>query len=113
MSIEVLWEEIQWKDETPDEPAETRVLTVVRDEHSLVERFLADFRVADFPYLRFISHETVTIFHQQHIPQLVNELEALCEQDHEPEVEKYLHAVLHLVCRARGSENTLIAFRVC
>jgi len=113
MSIDVLWEEMQWEDEAADQPAETRVLAVVRDEHSLVERFLADFRVAEFPYLRFISHETVTIFHQQHIPQLVKELEALCKQDHEPEVEKQLHAVLHLVCDAYGSENTLIAFRVC
>jgi hypothetical protein len=40
MSIEVLWEEMQWKDEAPDQPAETRVLAVVRDEHALVERFL-------------------------------------------------------------------------
>jgi hypothetical protein len=35
------------------------------------ERCLADYRVADFPHLRFISHETVTIFHQRHIPQLL------------------------------------------
>src|SRR5258706_15499454 len=113
MCINVLWEEMWWNNKTPDEPAQTRVLAVVRDEHSLVERFLADFRVADFPYLRFISHETVTVFHQQHIPQLVKELEALCEQDHEPEVEKHLHDVLHLVHRAHGSENTFIAFEVC
>ena len=71
MSIEVLWEEMRRRDEAPQQPPETRVLAVVRDEHSLVERFLADFRVADFPYLSFISRETVTIFHQQHIPQLV------------------------------------------
>jgi len=113
MSIEVRWEEMRWNDEAPDQPAESHVLAVVSDKYSLVERFLVAFRVAEFPYLRFISHETVTIFHQQHIPQLLQELEALCEQDHEPEVEKHLHAVLDLVRGAQGSENTLIAFRAC
>ena len=112
MSIEVRWEELWWSDERRDQLGGTRVLAVVSDVHSLVKRFLADFRVADFPYLRFISHETVTIFHQKHIPQLVKELEALCEQDHEPEVEKHIHAVLQLVRRAHGVENTHITFQV-
>jgi len=110
MSIDVIWEEMRCSDE-PNEPAKTHVLSALRDEHRLVERFLVDFRTADLPYLRFISHETVTIFHQQHIPQLINELDRLCEQDHKPNVEKHLHAVLDFVRGAYGSNNTLIAFR--
>jgi translation initiation factor IF-2 len=111
MSINVLWEEMRWNDEAPHEPGISHVLATLRDEHSLVQRFLVNFCTADFPYLQFISHETVTVFHQQHIPQLVRELEALCEQEHEPDVEKHLHAILEFVRHAYGTKNTHIAFR--
>ena len=110
MPIDVLWEEMCWSDK-PHEPVESHVLAALPDEHSLVERFLVDFRTADLPCLRFISHETVTIFHQQQIPQLIKELEALREQDHELDVEKLLRAVLDFVRSSYGAENTLIAFR--
>ena len=111
MPIDVLWEEMDWEDETPG-PAPTMVLDVLRDDQSLVERFLCDLQGADFPYLRFISQETVTIFHQQHLAQLVTELEALCARNHDPQVAKHLRAVLQLVSAARGPRDTLIAFRV-
>ena len=110
MAIDVVWEQMRWSDD-PLEPGETQVLAVVRDEHSLVERFLVDFRTADLPYLRFVSHETVTILHQEQIPQLAKELEALHDQDHHPDVAKHLNAVLDLVRNAYGSKHTLIAFR--
>jgi hypothetical protein len=109
--IDVLWEEKDWEDGTPG-PAPTRVLEVVRDDHSLVERFLSGLNGADFPYLHFISLETVTVFHQPHIAQLITELEALCARDHDPHVAKHLRAVLQLVSAAYGPQDTLIAFRV-
>ncbi len=111
MPIDVLWEEMDWEAETSG-PAPTRVLEAVRDDHSLVERFLLDLDSAAFPYLSFISLETVTVFHQANIGQLIMELEALCEQDHDPQVEKHLHEVLQLVAASQGPEDTLIAFRV-
>lgn len=111
MPIDVLWEEMDWEAESSG-PAPTRVLDVVRDDHSLVERFLSDLQGEDFPHLRFISHETVTVFHQQHIAQLATELEALSTRKHDPQVAKHLRAVLQLVSAARGPKDTLIAFRV-
>ena len=111
MAIDVLWQEMDWEAETLG-PAHTRVLDIVRDDHSLVERFLSNLEGADFAYQRFISHETVTIFHQQHLPQLITELEALCDRDYDPEVAKHLRAVLQLVIAACGPSDTLIAFQV-
>jgi hypothetical protein len=112
MAIDVMWEEfLPWSGD-PQEALGTHVLATLADDHSLVERFLVDFRTADLPYLHFISHETVTIFHQQHIPQLVEELEILCQQDHDPDVESHLRAVLDFVRSAYGAKDTLIAFRV-
>jgi hypothetical protein len=110
MAIDVQWEELRWSYK-PDEPLDSHPLRILRDEESLVERFLIDFRVAELPYLRFIGRDTVTVFHQQQIPQLIKELETLCEQDHEQNVKKHLHAVLELVRAADGSPHTLIAFR--
>lgn len=110
MAIDVFWEEMDWEDET-EGPAPTKVLEVVRDDHSLVEHFLSDLEGTKFPYLSFISHETFTVFHQQHIVQLVTELETLCRQNHDPQVARHLRAVLQLVFRACGSNDTLIVFR--
>jgi hypothetical protein len=63
MHIDVLWEEMRWSDD-PHEPGYGHALEVLRDEHSLVERFLAESRTADLPNLHFISQGTETIFHQ-------------------------------------------------
>ena len=111
MPIDVLWEEMDWEDGTLG-PAPTRVVDILRDDHSLVEQFLAGLNDADFPYLAFISLETVTVFHQRHITQLLTELECLCGRDHAPEVAKHLRAVLQFVSAAHGPEDTSIAFRV-
>jgi len=109
--IDVLWEEMDWE-AAPSGPAPTRVLKVVPDDHSLVERFLSDLDSGEFPNLRFISHETVTVFHQQHIALLITELEALSTRKHDPDIAKHLSAVLQLVTAARGQKDTLVAFRV-
>jgi hypothetical protein len=109
--IDVLWEEMDWEAETSG-PVPTRVLDSIRDDQSLVERFLTDLESKHFPHLSFISRETVTIFHQQHIPQLVQELEALSERKHEPQVATHLGAVLQFVTAACGPEDTLISFQV-
>ena len=106
--IDVLWEEMEWEAE-PSGPTPTRVLKVVPDEHTLFERFLSDLEGEDFPYLRFISHETVTVFHQQHIAHLITELEALSTRKHDPEVAKHLSAVLQLVSAAHGLKDTLVS----
>ena len=111
MPIDVLWEEMDWEDGTLG-PAPTRVLDALRDDHSLVERVLANLDDAAFPYLSFISLETVTVFHQRHIGQLLSELEALCGRNHAPEVAKHLRAILQFVSAAHGPEDTSIAFRV-
>ena len=111
MPIDVLWEEMDWEGGTQG-PALTRVLEVVRDDHSLVERFLLDLDGTDFPYLSFISLETFTVFHQSHLAQLIAELKALCARDHDPQVTKQLRAVLQLVSSAHGPRDTLITFRV-
>jgi hypothetical protein len=109
--IDVLWEKVNWEAETLG-PAPTRVLAAVRDDQSLAEHFLSDLDGGDFSSLHFISHETVTVFHQQHIAQLVTELEALSDRKHDPQVAKHLRAVLELISAARGSKDTLISFRV-
>ena len=108
MPIDVLWEKMDWE-ANPAGPAPTRVLKAVRDDHSLVECFLVD--LDEFPYLSFISHETVTVFHQPSIEQLIAELEALSRRKHDPHVGTHLHAVLQLVSAARGPKDTLVAFR--
>jgi hypothetical protein len=110
MQIDVLWEEMRWSDD-PHEPGYGHTLEVLRDEHSLVERFLTHSRTADLPSLRFIGHETDSLFHQDHIPLLLGELKALSEQELEPEVEKHLHAVRDFVRRAYGKGDTFIVFR--
>ena len=110
--IDVLLEEMDWEAE-PSGPAPTRVLRAVPDDHSLMERLLSVLQGGDLPYLRFISLETVTIFHQQHIAQLLTELEALStRQQHDPLVTRHLGAVTQLVSAARGLKDTLVAFRV-
>jgi hypothetical protein len=111
VAIDVFWEEMDWEDET-EGPAPTRTLEVVRDSHSLVERFLSGLEGAEFPHLSFISRETFTVFHQQHIVQLITELEALSRQNHDPQIAKHLRAVSQLVFKACGSKDTLIVFRV-
>jgi hypothetical protein len=93
-------------------PAPTRVLAAVRDDDSLVERFLSSLDGGDFPNLAFISHETVTVFHQQAIPELIRELEALSARRHDAQVAHHLRVVLQLISGAHGSKDTLIAFRV-
>jgi hypothetical protein len=110
MSIDIHWEEMRWRIALPDQPGESHILATLRDDHSLVQHFLIRSRVSDFPYLSFISHESVTVFHQQHIPQLIKESEALSEQDFAPDVKVQLHAALDFVRRACGSRNTHIAF---
>jgi hypothetical protein len=110
MPIDVLWEEMDWEANTSG-PAPTRVLDIVRDDHSLVKRFLSDLEDGAFPYLSFINPETVTIFHQQHIAQLISELEALSMRSHDPQVAAHLRAVLQFVSAALGPADTLIAFR--
>ena len=54
-------------------PGGTRVVDTIRDD-LLVERFISSLKGTEFPYLRFISLETVTVFHQQHLSLLVAEL---------------------------------------
>jgi hypothetical protein len=110
MPIDVLWEIMDWE-VNPAGPAPIRMLKAVRDDHSLVESFLVDLDEAEFPYLSFINHETVTVFHQQHIGQLIAELEALSRREHDPSVATHLHGVLQLVSGARGRKDTLVAFR--
>jgi hypothetical protein len=110
MPIDVLWEEMDWE-ANPAGPAPTRVLKAVRDDHSLVERFLVDLEDGEFPHLSFISHETVTVFHQPSIERLIAELEALSRRKHDPHVATHLRAVLQLVSAARGPKDTLVAFR--
>jgi hypothetical protein len=111
MPIDVLWEEMDWE-ANPAGPAPTRVLKAVRDDHSLVERFLADLDDAEFPKLSFINRETVTVFHQRSIEQLTAELGTLSRRRHDPEVGSHLRAVLELVSAAQGVKDTLVAFRV-
>jgi hypothetical protein len=95
----------------PSGPAPTRTLRIVRDERGLVERVLSNLPDGDVPYLRFISHKTVTVFHQQHIAQLQSELEVLGTRVREPEVTKQLAVVLQLVADANGTMDSLVAFR--
>ena len=111
MSIDVLWEEMEWTHGGPG-PAPTRVLDIVPDEQGVVEYLLSDLDGLAVPYLRFISHETVTIFHQQQLAQLIGELEALGARQRDPRVAQHLRAVVRLVSVAVGSKDTLIAFRV-
>jgi hypothetical protein len=110
MQIDVLWEEMDWDTPGP-RPAGTRVLETLTDDDSLVERFLGNLPGDGFPYLRGIGLDTATFFHQQHIPQLAAELEALSERNHEPEVAKHLRAVSQFVSGAIGPKDTLISFR--
>ena len=111
MPIDVLRTEVDWE-ANPNGPAPSRILGAVHDDHSLVARFLANLEANDFPYLSFISLETVTVFHQQHLAQLVSELQALCERDHDAQVGVHLHAVLQFVSAAAGPKDTSIEFRV-
>jgi hypothetical protein len=111
MPIDVLWEQMDWE-ANPSGPAPTRTLRIVPDERGLVERVLSNLQDGDLPHLRFISHETVTVFHQQHIAQLLSELEVLGTRVREPEATKQLAAVLQLVADANGTMDSLVAFRV-
>ncbi|MGH2372982.1 MAG: hypothetical protein ACRDIC_05830 [bacterium] len=111
MPIDIFCEEMDWEAETAG-PAPTRVLAGVRDDQSLVEQLLSDLDSGEFPYLGFISQDTVTVFHQHHFAQLVKELEALSARKHDPQVAKHLHTILQLISAARGPKDTLIAFRV-
>jgi ribosomal protein L22 len=109
--IDVAWEVMDWPAE-PSEPAATRVLRVLPDDHSVVACMLSGLEGREFPYLRFISHETVTVFHQQHIGQLITEPETLSRGTHDAQAAKHLSAVLQLVTAAHGVKDTLVAFRV-
>ena len=111
MPIDVFWEDFDWAADTSG-PVPTRVLKVVRDDHSLVTRFLTALQHDEFPHLSFISHETVTVFHQRSLGPLVGELEALRKREQDPAVLKQIGAVLELVAGARGPTESLIAFRV-
>jgi hypothetical protein len=110
MPIDVIWEQMDWE-ANPSGPAPTRTLRIVPDERGLVERVLSNLPDGDLPYLRFISHETVTVFHQQHMAQLQSELEVLGTRVREAEVTKQLAAVLQLVADANGTMDSLVAFR--
>jgi hypothetical protein len=96
---------LRWEHE-PD----CRVGAELLDQHSVVGQFLADSRVKDFPYLRFIDHHSHTVFHQRHIPQLIEELETLSKQQHEPAVAEHLRAVLEFVRQAEGCAGSYIRF---
>ena len=100
MGIDLRWEE---------EPG-CRLIEELRDDGSLVAQFLAESRLLDLPYLRWIDHRSHTVFHQQHIRQLIAELEKLSEQQHEPAVARHLQAVLELVREARGRSGSYIRF---
>jgi hypothetical protein len=110
MPIDVVWEEMDWE-ANPSGPAPTRVLRVVPDNHSVVERLLSGLEGEDFEYLRFISHESVTIFHQPHISQLITELELLGTRKHDPQMAEHLSAILQVVSESIGVRDTLVAFR--
>jgi hypothetical protein len=96
----------------PTVPGRTRVVDIVRDDHLLVEKFLSTINGTEFPYLRFISLETVTIFHQRHLSQLVAELVKSSEGVGDPQLAVQLRAMSQFVFAALGAEDTLIAFRV-
>lgn len=100
MGIDLRWEE------EPD----CHLLSELRDERCLVERLLAESRVRNFPYLRFIDHRSHTVFHQRHIPQLIEELEKLSEQQHEPVAEQHLRAVLEFVRASLGRTGSYVRF---
>jgi hypothetical protein len=110
MPIDVVWEEMDWE-ANPSGPAPTRALKTVPDNHSVVERLLSSVEGQDFEYLRFISHDTVTFFHQQHISQLLTELELLGAQKHDPQMAAHLSAIRQLVSESLGAKDTLVTFR--
>jgi hypothetical protein len=96
----------------PSVPGRTRIVATFRDDQLLVERFLSTLKGTEFPYLRFISLETVTIFHQQHLSQLVTELVKSSEVVDDPEIAVQVRAMSQFVLAALGAEDTLIAFQV-
>jgi len=96
--------EIRWEDERGEQLAQ------LFDGDFLVEKFLPDFQAQNFPCLRFVDPAGDTVFNQLQIAQLINELESLSAQKHEPEVERHLQAVLDFVRKANGKVHTYIKF---
>jgi len=107
MSIDVRWEAAPEWPET-----EGHVLGELRDDDSLVERFLVRSKIQDLPYVRFInpSPNGLTVFHQQHMRQLIDELETLSQRQHDPDVARHLRAVLDFVRQAYGRGKGSILF---
>jgi hypothetical protein len=105
MSINVRWEVAPEWPET-----EGRVLGELRDDHSLVERFLVRSKVQDLANVRFIDPNGLTVFHQQHMRRLIDELETLSERQHDPDVQPHLRAVLDFVRQAYGRAKGSILF---
>ena len=111
MPVDVVREEMYWEAD-PKVPGRTRVVDVLNDDHLLIERFLSNLKGTEFPYLRFISLETVTIFHQQSLSQLVAELVKSSEGVEDPQIATQVREMAQFVFAALGVEDTLIAFRV-
>jgi hypothetical protein len=105
MSINLRWETAPEWPET-----EGLVLGELRDDDSLVERFLVSARILDLPNLRFIDPNSLTVFHQRGIRQLIDELETLAQRQHEPEVAQHLGAVLEFVWNAYRQAKGSILF---
>src|SRR5260221_13412612 len=96
--------DLRWEDEHGNQVAE------LLDTGSLVARFLPHFESQDFPCLRFVDPYGDTVFNQFQIRQVVAELERLSAQQHEPEVERHLRAVLEFARKANDPVHTYIKF---
>ena len=98
---------VRWEDEPLPPETEWKPLGELRDDQSLVERFLVHSKIQDLPTLLFMSGSTMHVFHQRHMRPLIDDLETLSKRQHEPEVERHLRAVLEFVrqaySRAKGS----------
>lgn len=105
MSIDVRWEAAPEWPET-----EGHVLGELRDDDSLVERFLVPSKMRDLPTLRFIDPNGLHVFHQRHMRKLIDELETLSQQQHDPDVARHLRAVLDFVRQAYGRGKGSILF---
>jgi len=108
--IDVQWEEMDWEANVSG-PAPSRTLQLVSDDNSLVRGILSDLEDEEFPYLSFIGLDTVTVFHQRHLAQLISELERLAKKDFDTKVADHLELIEQLVFRAYGVEDTHITFR--
>ena len=89
---------------------EGRVLGELRDDDSFVERFLLRSKIQDLPHVRFIDPNGLTVFHQQHMRQLIDDLETLSQRQHDPDVARHLNAVLDFVRQAYRQAKGSILF---